>query len=78
MEPLKFQANVPEWEHKVAFCSSRREEEAKYLEKVEETFGLEYKVTRLPLMSRPVKGVESLTELGELIYPVERKSCLAI
>ena len=50
-----------------AFCAIRREEQIKYLEEIEAKFP-KRNVVYLPLFAQPVRGIEGLNKLAQVLY----------
>lgn len=49
------------------FCSSKRESEERYIQKLSQK-NPEYNIVRIPLFPHQIRGVKELTELSEMVY----------
>lgn len=54
---------------KCSFCSSKRAEQLKYIKQVRSEWEpLGYSITEQPLFSHEIRGLDSLTKLGNMLY----------
>ena len=58
-------------DNKCYFCSVRKKEQEKYVNKIEEKFG-SYNLLKMPLFPKEIWGIEDLTSYGEILFGENR------